>query len=148
MTRRFSKSDLCYEAAQVKRKILNDARHGRLLIAPRPRLGLTSDRALWNGDSRKYLDVWYTNLLGEVDQILHLTSRETLDTQQSCSETDDKSMTLATGVPLADQLQKLEQEITKQRALIRAQQQMIEMLRIENEELRLTKIVRHGKIDA
>jgi hypothetical protein len=150
MPRRFSLPDLHYEAAQVKRKILNDVRHGRLrklnkqeifgLIASRPRINLKSDRVLWEGEPRIYLDAWYTKV---VDEVAHILGNIKATTGGELAE----GTPARSGISLAEQIQELELKVKEQHALIQSQQRMLDTLRVENEKLRLQLLTRHSKID-
>lgn len=132
----FTLPDLKYEAGQVKRHLLNEARTGRVkklikkdvfvLVAKRPKVNLNSDRVLWNGEARVYLDSWYEQLTSEFTEI-----------------TNNKS--LANNNHELDLNSKVKEE--KLKLIVREYKKALDILRYENEQLRILLIEKHGKID-
>ncbi|NQX58582.1 hypothetical protein [Paenibacillus qinlingensis] len=142
-TSSFSNSDLTWECSQVKRKLLNDAKKGRItrvsksvvfeLIAARPRIGLKSSRMLWAGPQREYLESWFVKLEGELQLIFD--SHSDADPSQTRSEELSKNYAL------------LEAKVTHLTDLVATYRDALEKLRIENAKLRELTILRFGHID-
>ncbi|WP_160670497.1 hypothetical protein [Clostridium sp. C8-1-8] len=138
----YTKSDLSEVASQAKREIINKIKKGTLqsitksnaldLIARK--LKLKSARTLWYGDSREYLDEWFSKLNNQIDDILKLNTPQ----QPSPSplfQNQDK------------ELSDFEMIIRDKSMLIIEYEKANRILREENEKLRLLVLEKHGKID-
>ena len=138
----FRRADLTWECAQLKRKILNDVRKGRLTtlskttvftwVAQRPRIGLKSARVLWSGLHRDYLEVWYHALEQEVNSIL-------ADQKQA----GDRGPT----TPISEDGQQMARKIAHLNQLVREYKTAVDQLRKENTQLRMIITHRFGVID-
>lgn len=138
----FTGQDLAWECSQVKRKLLNDARKGRMsslsksnvfeMIAFRPKIGLKSARMLWGGKHRDYLDAWYNKLDEEIRQILKI-------------DTDKKEIP-ASETHIQD-YGGLQEKVSHLNQLVATYKQAIDSLRLENAKLRELAINRFGRID-
>lgn len=127
----------------MKRKLLNDAKKGRIthisksvvfeLIAARPRIGLKSSRMLWAGPKREYLDSWFVKLEGEIQLIFDSPS----DIDPSVSRSEELSKVNAL----------LEAKVTHLTDLVATYREALEKLRVENIKLRELTILRFGHID-
>jgi len=139
--RRYTLGKLKYEAAQAKRQILTRVKRGKLktlvkqeiyaLVATR--VGLKTDRTLWDGEQGTYLDQWYERLQTEVSE------------QMKLLESDVYSPLLHGG--LVARLEELERKYDGQRALLNEYKRAQDVLRIENEELRTRLISKYGRVD-
>lgn len=142
-TSSFSKSDLSWECSQVKRKLLNDAKKGRLtrlskstvfdLIALRPRIGLKSSRMLWAGTYREYLERWYSKLEEEFQSVLNNPSEE----NPSITRPEE----------LAKDYALLEAKVVHLTQLVNTYREALDKLRIENVKYRELISQRFGHID-
>ena len=134
---KYNLSLLKYEAGQVKRHILNKVRKGELntitkkecfiLISQRPKLGIKTDRTLWEKERKEYLDTWYSKLIDDIYSILN-SSEDILSN-------------------LTENTKDLHEKINYQNLLIQEYKVLIKQLRIENENLRLKTINKYGNID-
>lgn len=138
----FSGQDLAWECSQVKRKLLNDTRKGRMssisksnvfeMIALRPKIGLKSARMLWGGKHRDYLDSWYSKLEEEFHQILKLsTGKDEMPTSESL---------------IVDNAG-LQEKVNHLAHLVATYRQALDILRSENAKFRDLVINRFGRID-
>lgn len=137
--KQFDISVLKYEAGQVKRHILNRVRKGELstiskkesflLISKRKRLRIKTDRPLWEGERKLYLDGWYIALLEDIKKIINGTN--------DMGDSDSISNTYT----------ELLNKVKKQNILINEYKNLIKELRLENEGLRIKLIKRNGLID-
>lgn len=142
-TSSYTKSDLAWECSQVKRKLLNDARKGRIrrlsksavfdLVAVRPRIGLKSSRMLWSGIHRDYLEAWFAKLEGEIEGILDTTS--------------DKDSSKPSPEELAKDYALLEAKVTHLTQLVATYKDALDTLRLENVKYRELISQRFGHID-
>lgn len=138
----FKISDLKYEAGQVKRHFLNEARRGRLdkvnkkeiflFIAARPKINLRSDRMLWQGEAKEYLDKWFNNLETEIKQVI-------LADEQAAQDSNQEE-----GIYTSTILQK---ELDYQKKIVKALKNALDEALSENERLRTKLIEKHGFID-
>ncbi|AIW40112.1 hypothetical protein ACYCS5_27805 [Paenibacillus sp. SEL3] len=139
----FSSSDLAWECAQVKRKLLNDVKKGRLsrlsksdvydMIAKRPRIRLKSSRMLWTGSYKEYLEKWFTKLNEEIQLIL-----------DSASEGEP---TITSPEIVAQEHRELQAKVTHLTQLISTYKDALDELRIENGQYRELISQRFGDID-
>ncbi len=139
--RRYTLGKLKYETAQAKRQILTRVRKGKLktlvkqdvyaLVATR--VGLKTDRTLWDGEQGEYLNGWYQRLQTEVSQQLALME------SGPCSR-------LAQG-DLGTVLDDLKWKYERQSALLNEFKKACDVLRIENEGLRTRLINKYGRVD-
>jgi hypothetical protein len=139
----FSSSDLAWECAQVKRKLLNDVKKGRLsrlsksdvydMIAKRPRIRLKSSRMLWTGSYKEYLGKWFTKLNEEIQLIL-----------DSASEGEP---TITSPEIVAQEHRELQAKVTHLTQLISTYKDALDELRIENGQYRELISQRFGDID-
>ncbi|GKS09877.1 hypothetical protein YDYSY3_08770 [Paenibacillus chitinolyticus] len=142
-TSSFTRSDLAWECAQVKRKLLNDARKGRInrlsksavfdLIAARPRIDLKSPRMLWASNHREYLDSWFAKLEEEIKVIVDTPS----DSELSITRTED----------LARDNTLYQAKIAHLTQLVNTYKEAMDQLRVENTKYRELISQRFGHID-
>ena len=138
--RRYTLGKLKYEAAQAKRQILTRVRRGKLgalvkqdtylLLAKR--VGLKTDRTLWDGEQGEYLNQWYENLHAEILKTLKLN--------------ENGQSTLMSESGLAARGEELESKCEKQAALLIEYRRALDVLRVENDELRTRLIAKFGRI--
>ncbi|NMP24713.1 hypothetical protein [Sulfobacillus harzensis] len=136
----FRRADLTWECAQLKRKILNDVRRGRLAtltkttvftwVAQRPRIGLKSARVLWSGPHRDYLEDWYRSLDQDVNAIL-AGQKQTGDPESSTREDS----------------QQMARKVAHLNQLVHEYKAAVDQLRRENTQLRMVIAQRFGAID-
>jgi hypothetical protein len=139
----FSSSDLAWECAQVKRKLLNDVKKGRLsrlsksdvydMIAKRPRIRLKSSRMLWTGSYKEYLEKWFTKLNEEIQLILDSASKG--------------EPTITSPEIVAQEHRELQAKVTHLTQLISTYKDALDELRIENGQYRELISQRFGDID-
>lgn len=139
----FGKSDLARECSQVKRKLLNDVRKGRLtslsksnvfdMIAQRPRIGLKSSRMLWSGIHRDYLETWFVKLSEEVETILSSPSGE--------------ENAITSPVELAKEYSELQAKVVHLTQLVSTYKEALDRLREENIKYRGLVSLRFGDIN-
>ncbi|NRF94843.1 hypothetical protein HQN89_28540 [Paenibacillus frigoriresistens] len=142
-TSSFTNSDLAWECSQVKRKLLNDAKKGRVsrlsksavfdLIAARPRIGLKSSRMLWTGTHSEYLEGWFSKLEEEIQFIFESPS--------------DENPSLTRPEELAKDNALLEAKVTHLTQLVATYREALDKLRLENVKYRELTIQRFGHID-
>lgn len=138
----YTKTDLSKAASQAKRQIINKFKQGTQIKITKTeafniisrKLKLKSSRTLWLGDTRNYLDEWFSKLEDNIKEYL--------------SDTQNKEQNLSTP-SLSDELdvQELISKLNKKSILIKEYEKSIKTLREENENLRLLVIEKHGKID-
>lgn len=141
LRRRYTLRKLKYEAAQIKRHILTCIRRGKFktlvkqdvyaLIATR--LGLKTDRTLWYGEQGAYLNEWYKRLHNEVTQQLALIQ--------------SGAFSISPQGNLGTTLEELKRNYERQSALLNEYKKALDVLRIENEELRTRLINKYGPVD-
>lgn len=139
----FTRSDLAWECSQIKRKLLNDARKGRInrlskssvfdLIAARPRIDLKSSRMLWAGSHREYLDSWFAKLEEDINDIVNTPS----DSEPSLTRTED----------LARDNTVYQAKIAHLTQLVNTYKEAMDELRLENTKYRELITQRFGHID-
>lgn len=138
----FSGQDLAWECSQVKRKLLNDFRKGRMtslsksniyeMIAFRPKIGLKSARMLWVGKHREYLDAWYGKLEEEIHEILKF---------------DVEKKEIPTSENLVQEYAGLQEKVSHLTQLVATYKNALDSLRVENAKFRELVINRFGRID-
>jgi len=142
-TSSFTRSDLAWECAQVKRKLLNDARKGRInrlskssvfdLIAARPRIALKSSRMLWAGIHREYLDSWFAKLEEEINVIVDTPPDIELPIMRTEDLARDNALNQA--------------KIAHLTQLVNTYKEALDELRLENTKYRELITQRFGHID-
>ncbi|MEC0090880.1 hypothetical protein [Paenibacillus macquariensis] len=127
----------------MKRKLLNDAKKGRIsrlskstvfdLLAARPRIGLKSSRMLWAGSHRDYLEGWFAKLEDEIQIIFDTFSAENQFLTRPEELVKDNSL--------------LEAKVAHLTQLVVTYREAIDKLRLENVKYRELTIQRFGHID-
>lgn len=140
MPRRYTSHKLKYEAAQVKRHLLNEVRRGRLtdlykkdaycLLARR--LGLRSSRTLFDGSTKEYLDEWYQRVVADA-RGLQQSKGMPLDQLREISE-------------FKKRIGALDQEVQRQVQINREYKRALDTVRVENEDLRARLLPKRGPI--
>ncbi|MCY9657178.1 hypothetical protein P5G65_31600 [Paenibacillus chondroitinus] len=139
MPRKYNRSDLTREAAQVKRHVINEFRRGRKtklvknevfeLVASK--LGLKSNRMLWQGEAFDYLNDWFSKLensISELNQVPHVDS-----------DVDENTST--------DEMKNIKNLLKSKNILIQEYQNALREVRRENEDLRKKLIEKYGNVD-
>lgn len=144
---KFTDSELKYEAGQVLRHIKNEVRNGRMgmpnkttcfkLLSMRSKIGIGTYRTLWAGKRKEYLDIWYTRVVNEVEQILIEINNKSFK---------DES-TEYNSIQLSIESKQLREHIKRLNQVIREKDKRIEALTIENQTLRTKNLKMFSQLD-
>jgi FMN phosphatase YigB (HAD superfamily) len=139
----YTQSQLSLVASQVKRQILNKVKKDNSIKFTKTeafdmiskKLRLSSSRTLWIGDTSIYLNEWYIKLSTEISLIMenNQTHTKNIDSEHPSKNAEQDLMEI--------------DNVNALKELLKNYEEIIKVLREENEMLRVLAIEKHGKID-